>query len=146
MKTQRFQKIEDLCTAVLQLETPSISIVDNGVGSYEYWGLKGTDIQLEAELEELDDVRFELFIPKGTSLTSAEFYDFITYHLTELNDAVHTAQSHARNKESLSAKSYGTTDYSNIIKLEYQIAVITYANSAEVWKLAFTFSWVDRRY
>lgn len=145
MRTERFQKIEDLCTAVFQLETPSISIVDNGVGSYEYWGLKGTDIQLEAELEELDDVRFELFIPKGISLTSAEFYDFITDHITELNDAVHNAQSHARSKESLSAKSYGITDYSNIIKLEYQTVVLTYANSVEVFKLAFIFSWVDGR-
>lgn len=146
MRTEKFKAIEDLCAAVLKLETPSIEIVDNGIGSYEYWGLKGTDIQLDAELEELDDVRFELFIPKGTSLTSAEFYDFITDHLTELNDAVHTAQSHARNKESLTAKASGVTDYSNIIKLEYQTAVLTYSNSVEVWKLAFTFSWVDGRY
>ena len=146
MKTRRFQIIEDLCTAVLQMETPSIQEVDNGIGPYEYWGSKGVDIQLDAELEELDDVKFELFVPKGTYLTGVEFSDFIAEYLVELDDAVHTAQVNARNNESSIAEEYGKKDYSDVIKLEYQIAVITYANSAEVWKLAFTFSWVDRRY
>ena len=145
MKTKRFKKIEDLCTAVLQLETPSISIVDNGVGSYEYWGLKGTDIQLEAELEELDDVRFELFVSKGTFLTGVEFSDFIAENLVELDDAVCTAQVLAQKKAGVIAKEYGKPDYSDIIKLEYQITVLTYSNSVEVFKLAFTFSWIDGR-
>ena len=146
MRTERFKTIEDLCAAVLKLETPSIEIVDNGIGAYEYWGSKGTDIQLDAELEELDDVKFELFVPDGIYLTWVEFSDFIVECLVELDDAVHTAQVNARNKESLVAKEYGKKDYSTIIKLEYHIAVLTYANSMEVWKLAFTFSWVDGRY
>ena len=145
MKTKRFKKIEDLCTAVLQLETPSISIVDNGVGSYKYWGLKGTDIQLEAELEELDDIRFELFVSKGTFLTGVEFSDFIAENLVELDDAVCTAQVLAQKKAGVIAKEYGKPDYSDIIKLEYQITVLTYSNSVEVFKLAFTFSWIDGR-
>ena len=53
MKTERFKRIEDLCAAVLQMETPSIQEVDNGIGPYEYWGLKGIDTQLDGELEEL---------------------------------------------------------------------------------------------
>ena len=146
MKTRRFQIIEDLCTAVLQMETPSIQEVDNGIGPYEYWGSKGVDVQLDAELEELDDVKFELFVPKGTYLTGVEFSDFIAENLVELDDAVCTAQGNARNKESLIADEYSKKDYSSIIKLEYRTAVITYANSMEVWKLAFTFSWVDGRY
>ncbi|MDY0301481.1 MAG: hypothetical protein RBQ99_07860 [Trichlorobacter sp.] len=146
MKTQRFQKIEDLCTAVLKLETPSIQEVDNGVGPYEYWGYKGVDVQLDGELEELEDVKFELFVPKGTFLTGVEFSDFIAENLVELDDAVCTAQVEAQKKAALTAEEYGKQDYSDIIKLEYQIAVLTYPNSVEVFKLAFTFSWVDGRY
>lgn len=146
MKTQRFQKIEDLCTAVLKLETPSIKEVDNGVGPYEYWGSKGVDVQLDGELEELEDVKFELFVPKGTFLTGVEFSDFIAENLVELDDAVCTAQVAAQKKAALAAEEYGKNDYSDIIKLEYQIAVLTYPNSVEVFKLAFTFSWVDERY
>ena len=146
MKTQRFQKIEDLCTAVLRLETPSIQEVDNGVGPYEYWGSKGVDVQLDGELEELEDVKFELFVPKGTFLTGVEFSDFIAENLVELDDAVCTAQVNAQKKAGVIAEEYGKPDYSDIIKLEYQIAVLTYLNSVEVFKLAFTFSWVDERY
>lgn len=146
MKTRRFQKIEDLRTAVLQMETPSIQEVDNGIGAYEYWGSKGVDVQLDAELEELDDVKFELFVPKGTYLTEVEFSDFIAEYLVELDDAVCTAQVEAQKKARVIAKEYGKPDYSDIIKLEYQITVLTYPNSVEVFKLAFTFSWVDRRY
>ena len=146
MKTQRFQKIEDLCTAVLKLETPSIKEVDNGVGPYEYWGSKGVDVQLDGELEELEDVKFELFVPKGTFLTGVEFSDFIAENLVELDDAVCTAQVAAQKKAALTAEEYGKQDYSDIIKFEYQIAVLTYPNSVEVFKLAFTFSWVDERY
>lgn len=146
MKTRRFQKIEDLCTAVLQMETPSIQEVDNGIGPYEYWGSKGVDVQLDAELEELDDVKFELFVPKGTYLTEVEFSDFIVEAEYLLDDAVCTAQVAAQKKAALAAEEYGKKDYSDIIKLEYQIAVLTYPNSMEVFKLAFTFSWVDGRY
>ena len=146
MKVLRFQKIEDLCAAVLQLEVPSITVVDNGIGAYEYWGLKGTDIQLDAELEELEDVKFELFVPKGTFLTGVAFSDFITENLVELDDAVHTAQVNAQKKAAVCADDCSKNNYSDIIKLEHQITVLTYANSVEVWKLAFTFSWVDRRY
>ena len=146
MKTQRFQKIEDLCTAVLKLETPSIKEVDNGVGPYEYWGSKGTDVQLDGEVEELEDVKFELFVPKGTFLTGVEFSDFIAENLVELDDVVCTAQVAAQKKAALSAEEHGKPDYSDIIKLEYQIAVLTYPNSVEVFKLAFTFSWIDGRY
>jgi len=146
MKTERFETIEDLCAAVLKLETPRIQEVDNGVGPYEYWGYKGTDIQRDGEVEELEDVKFELFVPKGTFLTGVEFSDFIAENLVELDDAVCTAQVEAQKKAALSAEEYGKPDYSDIIKLEYQIAVLTYPNSVEVFKLAFTFSWVDARY
>lgn len=146
MRTERFQKIEDLCTAVLQMETPSITEVDNGIGAYEYWGSKGVDVQLDGEVEELDDVKFELFMPKGTFLTGVEFSDFIAEYLVELDDAVRTAQVTAQKKAGVIAKEYGKPDYSDIIKLEYQITVLTYSNSVEVFKLAFTFSWVDGRY
>ena len=146
MKVLRFQKIEDLCAAVLQLEVPSITVVDNGIGAYEYWGSKGTDIQLDGEVEELEDIKFELFVPKGTFLTGIEFSDFIAENLVELDDAVCTAQVEAQKKAGVIAEEYGKPDYSDIIKLEYQIAVLTYPNSVEVFKLAFTFSWVDGRY
>lgn len=145
MRTERFQKIEDLCTAVLQMETPSIQEVDNGIGPYEYWGSKGVDVQLDGEVEELDDVKFELFMPKGTFLTGVEFSDFIAEYLVELDDAVCTAQVLAQKKAGVIAKEYGKPDYSAIIKLEYQITVLTYSNSVEVFKLAFIFSWVDGR-
>jgi hypothetical protein len=146
MKTRRFENIVDLCSAVLKMETPFIQEVDNGIGSYEYWGSSGVDVQLDGELEELEDVKFELFVPKGTYLTGADFSDFIAENLVELDDAACTAIVEARRKVALDAEEYGKKDYSDIIKLEYQIAVITYANSVEVWKLAFTFSWVDERY
>jgi len=146
MKTERFETTEDLCAAVLKLETPRIQEVDNGIGAYEYWGSKGTDIQLDGEVEELEDIKFELFVPKGTFLTGAEFSDFIAENLVELDDAVCTAQVAAQKKAALTAEEYGKKDYSDIIKLEYQIAVLTYPNSVEVFKLAFTFSWVDARY
>ena len=146
MKTERFETIEELCTAVLQMKTPSIQEVDNGVGPYEYWGSKGVDIQLDGEVEELEDVKFELFVPKGTFLTGVEFSDFIAENLVELDDAVCTAQVAAQKKAALTAEECGKPDYSDIIKLEYQIAVLTYPNSVEVFKLAFTFSWVDERY
>ena len=146
MKTERFETIADLYTAVLKLETPSIKEVDNGVGPYEYWGLKGVDVQLDGELEELEDVKFELFVPKGTFLTGVEFSDFIAENLVELDDVVCTAQVAAQKKAALTAEEYGKPDYSDIIKLEYQIAVLTYPNSVEVFKLAFTFSWIDVRY
>lgn len=29
-------------------EPCTVKIIDNGIGSYEYWGAKGRDIQLEA--------------------------------------------------------------------------------------------------
>ena len=146
MKTERFETINDLCIAVLRLETPSIQEVDNGIGAYEYWGYKGVDVQFDGELEELEDVKFELFVPKGTFLTGVEFSDFIAENLVELDDAVCTAQVAAQKKAALTAEEYGKPDYSDIIKLEYQIAVLTYPNSVEVFKLAFTFSWVDARY
>ena len=146
MKTERFETIADLCTAVLQMETPSIQEVDNGIGAYEYWGSKGVDTQLDGELEELEDVKFELFVPKGTFLTGVEFSDFIAENLVELDNAVYTAQVEAQKKAALTAEEFGKKDYSDIIKLEYQIAVLTYPNYAEVFKLAFTFSWVDARY
>lgn len=145
MRTEKFQKIEDLCAAVLQMKTPSITEVDNGIGPYEYWGSKGVDVQLDGEVEELDDVKFELLVPKGTFLTGDEFSDFIAEYLVELDDAVCTAQVTAQKKAGVIAEEYGKTDYSDIIKLEYQIAVLTYPNSVEVFKLAFTFSWVDGR-
>jgi len=146
MKTERFETIEELCTAVLRLETPSIQEVNNGIGPYEYWGDKGTDTQLDGEVEELEDVKLELFVPKGTFLTGIEFSDFIAENLVELDDVVCTAQVEAQKKAALTAEEYGKKDYSDIIKLEYQIAVLTYPNSVEVFKLAFTFSWVDGRY
>jgi hypothetical protein len=145
MKTERFETIEDLCAAVLKLETPRIQEVSNGIGPYEYWGDKGTDIQIDGEVEELEDVKFELSVPKGTFLTGDEFSDFIAEYLVELDDAVCTAQVAAQKKAALTAEEYGKPDYSDIIKLEYQIAVLTYPNSVEVFKLAFTFSWVDGR-
>ena len=145
MKTRRFKNIQDLCSAVLKLETPSIQEVDNGIGPYEYWGSKGVDVQLDGELEELEDVKFDLFVPKGTFLTGIEFSDFIAENIVELDDAVCTAQVAAQKKAGVIAEEYGKPDYSDIIKLEYQIAVLTYPNSVEVFKLAFTFSWVDGR-
>ena len=75
-----------------------------------------------------------------------EFSDFIAENLVELDDAVCTAQVEAQKKAALTAEEYNKPDYSDIIKLEYQIAVLTYPNSVEVFKLAFTFSWVDARY
>ena len=146
MKTERFETINDLCTAVLQMKTPSIQEVNNGIGPYEYWGSKGVDVQLDGEVEELEDVKFELFVSKGTFLTGVEFSDFIAENIVELDDAVCTAQVNAQKKTGVIAEEYGKPDYSDIIKLEYQIAVLTYPNSVEVFKLAFTFSWVDERY
>ena len=101
---------------------------------------------MDGELEELEDIKFELFVPKGTFLTGVEFSDFIAENLVELDDVVCTAQVAAQKKAAFSAEEYGKPDYSDIIKLEYQIAVLTYPNSVEVFKLAFTFSWVDERY
>lgn len=97
-------------------------------------------------LEELEDVKFELFCPKRNSLTGVEFSGFHCRKPVELDDAVCTAQVEAQKKAGVIAEEYGKPDYSDIIKLEYQIAVLTYPNSVEVFKLAFTFSWVDERY
>lgn len=35
------------------MRTPSARIMDNGIGPYEFWGHKGTHVQLEVELDEV---------------------------------------------------------------------------------------------
>ena len=148
MKTRRFQTIEELCTAVLQLETPSIQEVDNGIGPYEYWGSKGVDVQLDAELEELDDAKIELYFQlAGTKpyVTDPHFPGFIEEILLDIDDAVFEVEEKAKRKVALDADDAGKKDYSDIIKLSYTTSIELKANSTEVRKIVFVFSWVDAR-
>lgn len=145
MKPKRFDNIQDLCAAILQFETPRIQIVDNGIGVYEYWGFKGVDRREDAEVEELPDVTLELFIPKGYTLYMQHFDTFISDIITELDEAVHTIELIAKDRVTVDAEEYEKKDYSDIIKLCYQLQIHTYSCSMEIFKLVFVFTWEDGR-
>lgn len=149
MKTRRFQLIEDLVKGIMEMETPGVLEVDNGIGAYEYWGSKGVDTQIDGEVEEMEDVKLEFFVPKGyTTLTSANFSTFITEKILEVNEAVSELEAIAKKKHSSTINdedSSGKTDYSDIIKLSYITQVETYPCSTEIYKLIFTFTWCDAR-
>jgi hypothetical protein len=150
MIIQRYNTIEELVKGMmLGIELPGIREVDNGIGAYEYWGSKGVDVQLDGELEELEDVRLELTIPKGhVSLTSANFSDFIAGLIFEVDEAAHELEFTAKQKyrEGLDDESSKPVhDYSDIIKLCYVVDVMTFHCSVEIFKVMFTFTWCDAR-
>ena len=149
MKTRRFQLIEDLVKGIMEMETPGVMEVDNGIGAYEYWGSKGVDTQLDGEVEEMDDVKLELFVPRGyTTLTSANFSDFIAGNILEVAEAVYELEAAAKKKYLATINDEDTkhkTDYSDIIKLSFITQVETYPCSTDIYKLIFIFTWCDAR-
>lgn len=150
MKILRFNLIEDLIAGMLEMQLPEINEADNGIGSYDYWGATGIDIQLDGEVEELEDIKFEYHIPKNyIYLTSENFSNFISENVSEVDDAVAKLESMAREKHraTLNDENYrgSKTDYSDIIKLLYTIRIETRPCSVEVYKLTFTFTWIDAR-
>ena len=42
---------EELMNAVNNIPSPDVRYVNNGIGSYEYWGAKGVDRRMEWEVE-----------------------------------------------------------------------------------------------
>ena len=144
-KVKRFENVQDLCIAIQQFETPRISLVDNGIGVYEYWGFKGVDHQYDGELEELPPITLELFIPKGYTLYMQHFDTFISDIITEIEEASHTIEMIAKDRVSIDAEEYGKKDYSDVIKLCHQTQIHTYSCSTEIWKLVFVFTWEDGR-
>lgn len=142
---KRFTTAQDLCAAVLQFETPRIQVVDNGVGAYEYWGFKGVDHQLDGEVEELPDITLELLLPEGYTLYMQHFDTFISDIITELDEAVQTIELIAKDRVTADAEEYAKADYSDIIKLCYQLQIHTHSCSMELHKLVFVFSWEDGR-
>jgi len=144
-KVKRFENVQALCAEILQFETPRVQIVDNGIGAYEYWGFKGVDHQEDGEVEELPSVTLELFIPKGYTLYMQHFDTFISDIITEVDEATHVIELHAKDRSTLDAEEHSKKDYSDIIKLCYQLQIHTYSCSMEIWKLVFVFTWEDGR-
>ena len=149
MKTRRFRLIEDLISGMMEMELPSIREVDVGIGSYEYWGAKGVDVQIDGEVEELEDIKLELLIPKGyITLNSPNFSDFIAENIFEIDEAVAELEEKAKKKHQsiFNDEDFcGSKDYSDIIKLYYITQVETRECSTEVFKLIFIFTWGDAR-
>lgn len=148
MKTIRRNTIEEVCAEVINLETPAISEVDNGIGAYEYWGSKGVDVQLDGEVEELDDIRIELHFQLqklNINLLSENFSEFIESILIDVDEAVAEVEEKAKRKAALDADEYGKTDYSDIIKLFYTTSIETKPNSVEIHRVIFVFTWGDGR-
>jgi hypothetical protein len=122
--------------------------VDNGIGAYEYWGAKGTDVQIDGEVEELEDVKIELHFQLAgikPHVVDPIFPDFVEEILLDIDDAVFEVEEKAKRKVALDADDAGKKDYSDIVKLSYTTSIELKANSTEVWKIAFIFSWVDAR-
>ena len=149
MKTRQFQLIEDLVKAMMEMQLPEIKEVDVGIGPYEYWGATGVDIQLDGEVEELEDVKLTLLVPKDyIYLTSANFSDFIAENVFEVDEAVFELEEMAKNKHKAIFNDEdfrGSKDYSEIIKLYYTVHSETQECSIEVAKLSFVFTWGDAR-
>ena len=148
MKTIRRNTLEEVKAEILSLQLPGVREVDNGIGAYEYWGAKGVDRQLDGEVEELEDVKIELhFQLTGIKpqIVDPIFPDFIENILLEIDDAVAEVEEKAKRKVALNADDAGVKDYSDIIKLSYTTAIELKANTTEVWKIVFTFSWMDER-
>ena len=148
MKTIRRNTIEEVKAEILSLQLPGVREVDNGIGAYEYWGAKGVDIQLDGEVEELEDVKIELhfqLVGIKPRVVDPIFPDFIEGILLEIDDAVSEVEEKAKRKVALDADDAGKKDYSDIIKLSYTTSIELKANSTEVWKIAFVFSWIDAR-
>ena len=148
MKTFRRNTIEEVVAEILSLQLPGVREVDHGIGAYEYWGAKGVDRQLDGEVEELEDVKIELHFQLAgikSHVVDPIFPDFIEGILLEIDDAVAEVEEKAKRKVALDADDAGKRDYSDIIKLSYITSIELKANSTEVWKLVFTFSWVDAR-
>jgi hypothetical protein len=148
MKTFRRNTLEEVKAEILSLQLPGVYEVDNGIGAYEYWGAKGVDHQIDGEVEELEDVKIELhFQLAGTKpyVTDPHFPGFIEEILLDIDDAVFEVEEKAKRKVALDADDAGKKDYSDIIKLSYTTSIELKANSTEVWKIVFTFSWIDAR-
>ena len=148
MKTIRRNTIEEVKAEILSLQLPGIDEVDHGIGAYEYWGAKGVDRQLDGEVEELEDVKIELHFQLAgikPRVVDPTFPNFIEGILLEIDDAVSEVEEKAKRKVALDADDAGKKDYSDIIKLSYTTSIGLKANSTEVWKIAFTFSWIDAR-
>ena len=142
---KRFTTAQDLCAEILKFDTPSLQEVDNGIGAYEYWGFKGVDIQLDAEVEELPEIVLELLIPEGYTLNMLHFDTFISDIISEVDDAVQEVELVAKRKATITADEYGKRDYSDIIKLCYCLAIHTHSCSTKIHKIVFTFNWEDGR-
>ena len=148
MKTIRRNTIEEVKNEITSLQLPGVHEVDNGNGAYEYWGAKGVDVQIDGEVEELEDVKVELhfqLLGIKPHVVDPVFPDFIEGILLEVDDAVAEVEEKAKRKVALDAEDVGKKDYSDIIKLSYTASIELKANSTEVWKIAFTFTWCDER-
>jgi len=51
--------------------------VDEGIGSYEYWGFKGVDVDWQYEVEELDDVVDEDGNDWSDRITDSEYEEIV---------------------------------------------------------------------
>ena len=148
MKTIRKNTIEEIVAEILSLQTPLVQEVDNGIGAYEYWGAKGTDVQLDGEVEELEDIKIELHLKlAGTkpNLLMENFQEWIEGILYEIDEAVGEIETQAKQKVELIAEENGVKDYSDIIKLSYTTSLETKDCSTELWKIVFVFTWRDAR-
>ena len=148
MKTFRRNTIEEVVTEILSLQTPLVKEVDHGIGDYEYWGAKGTDVQLDGEVEELEDIKIELhFQLQGTkpNLLDENFQEWFEEINDQVSEAIEEIETQARKKVAGIADEYGVKDYSDIIKLSCVTLIETTACSTGIYRLAFLLTWCDAR-
>lgn len=148
MKIFRRNTIEEVIDQILSLQTPLVQEVDNGIGAYEYWGAKGTDVQLDGEVEEMEDVKIELhFQLAGTkpNLLDENFQEWFEEINDQVSEAIGEIETQARKKVAGIADESGVQDYSDIIKLSHITFIETKACSTEIYRLTFLLTWCDER-
>lgn len=94
---------EELSNAIKNINQPELRYVNNGIGSYEYWGAKGVDKRMEWEIES-DIVKIQL----NFKFDEDEIIDVI-------EDAVATAEYQL--DQDLNRHHYDDVDYTDIVKL-----------------------------
>ena len=148
MKTFRRNTIEEVVAEILSLQTPLVQEVDNGIGAYEYWGAKGTDVQLDGEVEEMEDIKIELhFQLSGTkpNLLNENFQEWFEEINDQVSEAIGEIETQARKKVAGIADEYGVKDYSDIVKLSCITLIETKVCSTEIYRLMFLLTWCDER-
>ena len=148
MKTFRRNTIEEVVAEILSLQTPLVKEVDNGIGAYEYCGAKGTDIQLDGEVEEMEDIKIELHFQLSETkpnLLNENFQEWFEEINDQVAEAIGEIETQARKKVAEIADEYGVKDYSDIIKLSCVTFIETKACSTEIYRLMFLLTWCDER-